>query len=72
LREVVDEDLGWLSVDGLDPARRVVVRTWIADNLVTDAAARLPLDIAVDRTAAITHLVELAQMASGGHAGDAR
>ncbi|TCC03972.1 hypothetical protein [Kribbella soli] len=64
LREILDEDLGWLSVDDLDPAHRSAIRDWLADDLAADARARLPLDLTVDRAAALTHLEELSRIAS--------
>ena len=70
LREIVDENLGWLSIDGLEPARRSIVRDWISERLVADADARLPVDLEADRAATLTHLGELAQMTSQNHDGD--
>ncbi|WP_406051550.1 hypothetical protein [Kribbella sp. NBC_00889] len=62
LREIVDENLGWLSIDDLEPARRSIVRDWISERLVADADARLPVDLEADRGATLTHLGELARM----------
>ncbi|MER7243306.1 hypothetical protein [Kribbella sp. NPDC000426] len=64
LHEIVDENLGWFSVDSLVPEALSTVREWIASNLVTDADAELPLDLDVDRAAALDHLQDLARMAA--------
>jgi hypothetical protein len=63
LEGILDENLGWLSVDDLEPEYRSTVRKWIAENLVADAHAVIPLDLAIDRGAVLAHLDSLARMA---------
>jgi hypothetical protein len=60
LQEIVDENLGWLSIDDLRPHQRVVVARWLKDCLVTDADARWPDGSEFDKAAALRHLGELA------------
>lgn len=46
LREIVDENLGWFSLEELGPVDRSMVRSWLADRLVADADASLPVELA--------------------------
>ncbi|WP_344837176.1 hypothetical protein [Kribbella ginsengisoli] len=62
LREIVDENLGWFSLEELGPIDRSMVRSWLADRLVADAVDRLPVELA-EREAVLGHLAELAELA---------
>lgn len=66
LREIVDENLGWFSLEELGPVDRSLVRSWLADRLVADADASLPVELA-ERDAVLVHLAELAELAAGSH-----
>jgi hypothetical protein len=63
LREIVDENLGWFSVEELGPVDGSVVRSWLADRLVADADAGLPVELA-ERGAVLGYLAELAELAA--------
>ncbi|WP_433014872.1 hypothetical protein [Kribbella sp. CA-294648] len=65
LREIVEENLGWFSLEELGPADRSMVRSWLADLLVADADARLPIGLA-ERDAVLAYLAELAELAADG------
>ena len=63
LREIDDENLGWFSLDELSPRDRVIVKTWLAEQLVEDAVAELRPDLP-ERDGALRLLADLAGMAA--------
>jgi hypothetical protein len=65
VREIVDENLGWFSLEELGPVDRSMVRSWLADRLVVDADANLPVELA-GRDAVLGCLAELAELAAAG------
>lgn len=64
LGEIVDENLGWFSLEELGPVDRSMVRSWLADRLVADAGARLPVGLP-ERDEVLLYLAELAGLAAG-------
>jgi hypothetical protein len=62
MREIVAENLGWLGLDGFDPAVASELRTLIRDRLVPAAEAQLPA--MEGRQAAIEALRDLASRAA--------
>lgn len=65
LREIVDENLGWFSLEELGPVDRAMARSWLADRLVVDADANLPVELA-GRDVVLGYLAELAELAVAG------
>jgi len=63
LREIVDENLGWFSLEELGSVDRSMVRSWLAERLVADADASLPVELA-ERDAVLGYLAELAAASS--------
>lgn len=62
LREIVDANLGGLSLNEVDDLDRLIILNWLADHLVGDAEKHLPMDM-VQRDQALRYLEELAQVA---------
>jgi hypothetical protein len=64
LREILDNNLGWLSLDDLPPAARAEALSKITTSLVQEADASLPGSVA-NRPAVLDLLRELARTAEG-------
>ncbi|HCT76955.1 MAG TPA: hypothetical protein DGT23_10270 [Micromonosporaceae bacterium] len=63
MREIIEDNIGWLGLDDLSPETRAEVLRRIKTELVDEAEKTLPATIP-NRAAAIDLLRELAQLAS--------